>query len=621
MPARSMAEVLPATRGQLDAILRHLAEAPRPPLPAAPAFSVRLLLAAIQAFVLTTVVLTPLVAAALLAVPVAWRMATGVRMGSMSLPLWIAAVALLVAWVRAMRAKSPEAEWLVELSRDGHGDLFRLLDGIAERLGTPRVARVTMSPGDGFAVSEERAGWSQRRMGDLHLRLAWNDLNAMTLTEVTSILLHEFAHYGIGHTEASRRLYRRARFLFAFEARLASDTWTSWNPLLWWTRGFVRWFERRYAKISRHEELQADEVAVRAVGADAFASSLEKAYRNGTETSGRLGSLIEDALTRGDLELDVLGKMAAEPLEGADREAFERHLQERLRESLRADDTHPPFADRVAAAQAFEASGQVAPGVDRLPDEGAAYPFLFDWDGLRRRQSRAVVEGAARRRNTAVGLRGDIAVPDGAFGGPSWQAQRYHVAVRLVTMLFAGLGALITAAIAVLAYDDPARFGENWPVLAVMALAQVYIVVAAFRARRSGLRGDADGLEWRRAFSSRRFGWGDVTAIRWDDRGPVVHCGSTRIRIGGQPTDHDAMTDLILECAPSLQVLGWGTGLQRVPAPDPTTPWPTRIREDMGDILIDGPGENRLRIRKEHVMSARIRDAVEERLLPRLFGA
>jgi hypothetical protein len=41
----------------------------------------------------------------------------------------------------------------------------------------------------------------------------------------------------------------------------------------------------------------------------------------------------------------------------------------------------------------------------------------------------------------------------------------------------------------------------------------------------------------------------------------------------------------------------------------------------MGDILIDGPGENRLRIRKEHVMSARIRDAVEERLLPRLFGA
>ena len=609
----------PATRAQLDLILRHLATAPPAPLPTAPRGSIRLLLAAIQTFVLTTIVLTPLVAASLLALPVAWRMLTGTRMGSLSLPLWIAAVALLVAWVRALRAKDTKRSCLIEFGRDAYPELFRLLDGIAERVGTPRVALVTMSPGDGFAVSEERSGWSSRN-GDLHLRLDWNDLNAMTLTEVTSILLHEFAHYGIGHTEESRRLYRRARFLFAFQERLASDTWTRWNPLLWWTRGFVRWFDRRYARISRVEEAQADEVAVRVVGAAAFVSGLEKAYRNGTETSGRMRGLIEAALERCDLDADVLGQMAEEPLEGRDREAFEAHLQERLRESLRDDDTHPPFADRGAAAEALAAAGAVAPGADRLPDSGAAYPFLFDWDALRRHQSRAVVEGAARRRHTAVGLRGDIEVPALDLGKPTWFAPRYHVAVRIVTMLFAGLGALLTAAITVLAYDDPARFGENWPVLALMALAQVYVVVAAFRARRSGLLGGAEGLEWRRAFSTMRFGWDAVDAIRWDDRGPVVHCGSTRIRIGGQPSDHDAMNDLILESAPALQVLGWGTGLQRVPAPPPEAAWPTRIREESKDILIEGPGQNRLRIREDHVMSGRIREAIEERLLPRLYG-
>lgn len=613
------ADAAPATRAQLDAILRHLANAPPQPLPAAPSGSVRMLSAAIQVFVWTTVALTPLVASALLALPVAWRMATGVRMGSASLPLWIAAVALLVAWVRALRSRPAKAQWLTEFRREDHPELFRLLDGIAERVGTPRVALVTMSPGDGFAVSEERSRWSNR-MGALHLRLDWNDLNAMTLTEVTSILLHEFAHYGIGHTEESRRLYRRARFLFAFEQRLASDTWTRWNPLLWWTRGFVRWFDRRYAKISRVEEAQADEVAVRVVGAAAFVSGLEKAYRNGTETSGRMRGLIEAALERSDLDADVLGQMAAEPLEGEDRESFEAHLQERLRESLRDDDTHPPFADRAAAAEALAAAGAVAPGAERLPDSGAAYPYLFDWDALRRQQSRAVVEGSARRRHTAVGLRGDIAVPALDLGKPTWFAPRYHVAVRIVTMLFASLGALITAAITVLAYDDPARFGENWPVLALMALAQVYVVVAAIRARRSGLLGDADGLEWRRAFSTTRFTWDAVDALAWDDRGPVVHCGKTRIRIGGQPSDHDAMTDLILECAPALRVLGWGTGLQRVPAPDPAAPWPTRIREESKDILIEGPGQNRLRIRKDHVMSGRIREAIEERLLPRLYG-
>ena len=57
-----------------------------------------------------------------------------------------------------------------------------------------------------------------------------------------------------------------------------------------------------------------------------------------------------------------------------------------------------------------------------------------------------------------------------------------------------------------------------------------------------------------------------------------------------------------------------------MPAPPPEAAWPTRIREESKDILIEGPGQNRLRIREDHVMSGRIREAIEERLLPRLYG-
>ena len=256
----------PARYEDLQQVLKHLESVEIPELPRPPILRSRALLWSLNAFLVTVFVVTPVLAVLLICVPVLFHFWTGKGMGGfLRNGIWAIAVALMVAWVRAVRSRAHEPDDLTEVRREVHPELFELLDGIARRLGTEPVRRVTVAPWSSFSVREERG--NRRGSGALHLELDWNDLWGLDLAEFSSILLHEFAHYGIGHTRTAAKLYHRSRYLFELEARLAEDRWSRWSPVYFGVRAFLGWFRRQYAGISRVQEGQADAVAIGLVGA------------------------------------------------------------------------------------------------------------------------------------------------------------------------------------------------------------------------------------------------------------------------------------------------------------------------------------------------------------------
>jgi heat shock protein HtpX len=256
------------------------------------------------------------------------------------------------------------------LDRAVHPRLFAEIDTIATALGEPM-------PDDVYLIGEPNA-WvadrpgpgtsARRRILGIGLPL----LAILNISEMRAVLAHEFAHFYAGDTRLAPRVYRAqaamVRTLVSMSAvghvmrvALMQILYVLAFRLLKW---YSLIFLRAVQALTRRQESRADELACLVAGSEALVSGLTAVHRAAIAWPPYLTELAP-TLNAGFLPPVAEGFalfLSASPIA--------KHVDERLNARLRGEsaagayDSHPPLADRVAAARAIGSDNAT---VDRRP--------------------------------------------------------------------------------------------------------------------------------------------------------------------------------------------------------------------------------------------------------------
>jgi heat shock protein HtpX len=229
------------------------------------------------------------------------------------------------------------------LNPAGQPQLFAELQGVANAVGEAMPAEVYVTPEMNAGVFQR----GRRRVMVLGLPL----MQIMSVAQMRAVIAHEFGHYHGGDTRLGPWIYRTRE---AIERALSFSSRQSallQLPFLLYGRLFMRVTQA----ISRRQELTADELAARTVGAKPMINGLR-------------------SLTRGSLAWSTYWRQEVVPLVEAGfqppvTEGFARFLAEpgiaerldtvteRVLAEAKADpyDSHPPDAERIAALAALPA--------------------------------------------------------------------------------------------------------------------------------------------------------------------------------------------------------------------------------------------------------------------------
>lgn len=191
-------------------------------------------------------------------------------------------IALLIAALTQKRTSAPS----MEAEDDGmvplpelEGPLESTLERLAGRLGAPMPEVVYLAP-EGFAAAwianfkVDWGGWSLTWTPALVLGAL--PMRALGRDAFEAILAHELAHL-TRRPSLKHGLFAIAQMAAeACLARSRASFFQRWfNPACWWTHAWYRALDRTVVSARRLEELVADEIAVRAVGADTLKRALD----------------------------------------------------------------------------------------------------------------------------------------------------------------------------------------------------------------------------------------------------------------------------------------------------------------------------------------------------------
>jgi len=245
------------------------------------------------------------------------------------------------------------------LNPAGQPRLFAELDSVARAVGEAMPEEVYVTPEMNAGVLQR----GRRRVMVLGLPL----MQVMTVSQMRAVLAHEFGHYYGGDTRLGPWIYRTRETIERTLSGLSRTSSFLQLPFLWYGRLFLRVTQA----VSRQQELAADALAARTIGAAPMMDGLRALAR---------GSIAFGAYW----QQDVLPLVAAgfrPPL----ADGFSRYLAEpetmqkvgrqaAAAESAQAKsdpyDSHPPDAERIAALAAMP------PGPSQT--DGAAAVALVD---------------------------------------------------------------------------------------------------------------------------------------------------------------------------------------------------------------------------------------------------
>lgn len=261
----------------------------------------------------------------------------------------------IVPWPRRFVPPGPQ------LNPAGQPRLFAELQGVAAAVGEAMPTHVYVTPEMNAGVLQR----GRRRIMVLGLPL----LQVMTVAQLRAVLAHEFGHYHGGDTRLGPWVYRTREAIERTLRFASAQSAVLQLPFLLYGRMFLRVTQA----VSRRQELAADELAARTVGAAPMIGGLRALARGSIAWNVYWRQEVVPLLEAG-FQPPVAEGFAlflAEPdLAGRISEAADRMLADK-----RADpyDSHPPDAERIAALSALPSGpgGEAGPPAVTLL-EGAA---------------------------------------------------------------------------------------------------------------------------------------------------------------------------------------------------------------------------------------------------------
>jgi Zn-dependent protease with chaperone function len=271
--------------------------------------------------------------------------------------------------------------------------LHEVLAEVAGRLDTESVDQVYVAPGSTIGVYQQGRGpfglfGPRRRV----LILGLSTVHFLTVSELKSILAHEYAHFSHQDTFWSRFIYQVSLSVrTAMDGMAAAGGWVTYvNPFYW----FFYLYHKAYALLSsgfsRSREFLADRMACSLYGADVFAAALEKVCTDGTLFQMTVYKNIADLLKRKKAFVNMylaFRRYRNERLNGKERDKLYRDL---LNRKASLFDSHPTFKERIDAVKTL-------PKVAK-PDATPALELFEDPEGIERELTDFLTANMSRSR-------------------------------------------------------------------------------------------------------------------------------------------------------------------------------------------------------------------------------
>ena len=285
------------------------------------------------------------------------------RVFALALLGYLAAAPLLLV-LRSMwiKMETPAGE---PLTRAMTPELFRMIDGLRQRLRTPPLHHVLLTPEFNAGVMQVPRlglfGWHRS-----YLFIGLPLMKSLTAEQFQAVLAHELAHLARGHARAGNWVYRLRLIWQRLEGVFAaSPQWGSGA-----IRAFFRWYIPRFSATSfplaRANEYEADAAAARLTSARSAAQALTAVSIVGSYLSERYWPKIHSAARElPQPAFAPYSEFMATAIQGVPADELRTWQDTALAAKTSYHDTHPSLADRL---QAMRARAEFAPP---LTDNGA----------------------------------------------------------------------------------------------------------------------------------------------------------------------------------------------------------------------------------------------------------
>lgn len=249
--------------------------------------------------------------------------------------------------------------------------LWELTREVASRVGTRPVDAIFLTPGTDLAVFE-RGNWVQRLRdrSKRSLILGLGVIDGFRTSDFRAVLAHEYGHFLHRDTAGGDVALRVGATMGKFATAMAEN-----GQIAWWNIGwqFVRFYHLIFRRIthgaSRLQEINADRVAARLCGRDAFEGGLRHVIHcdlvqnlelgQSAQRMERIAGASSWAPASDDDPITPLLQLV-ESKAGADqapwwdvysRAEMRRHVNQQIAEIWKAgtteDDTHPSPVERI----------------------------------------------------------------------------------------------------------------------------------------------------------------------------------------------------------------------------------------------------------------------------------
>jgi Zn-dependent protease with chaperone function len=261
--------------------------------------------------------------------------------------LWASALGFLVmAWVAQPASGSPPQA----LARADAPDLYRVVDGIADRLNAPRPHAIALDDALNAGALELNRGLSLRPTRRV-LVLGRPLLALLDPDALAAVVAHEFGHFSRHHGRLGHWLYRtRLAWMDYVEAANEPDL-SAWERAgAAFGQRFVPWFAKASFAHARRNEYEADALAAQACGAAALARALQQIHVLAARWEPTREALrIDMQRQHAEPPADWLPQLAQRLREAASAETTE---PERRSDDADPHATHPSLAARLQALSA-----------------------------------------------------------------------------------------------------------------------------------------------------------------------------------------------------------------------------------------------------------------------------
>jgi Zn-dependent protease with chaperone function len=293
--------------------------------------------------------------------------------------LFIAGVGGTWAVLRGLFLRASAGATGKEITEADEPGLFAALREVSEVACTRMVDRVYLELGSEVAVRESGGGFRVLLGGGKRvLHLGYWALHGLTVSELKSVLAHEYGHFSHGETRLTPAVTRIVNTVVGMLQRMAAlGGSTLVNPVHWYLRIFYRVFLATTSGHSRRRELLADRAAALAYGGDVFGNALRRVVENGVYFGRRAGNIA------------VLLRASGRPctaiyraLEASSALTPPRLRDEGLRQVLDSKpetfDSHPPPSDRIARVAGVRGTRpeEASPAYSLLRDAGETSQLL-----------------------------------------------------------------------------------------------------------------------------------------------------------------------------------------------------------------------------------------------------